>query len=73
MWQYKQGTWLHYHIDSAHQRGTVIPGKAAHVCHPSTHEAETKRSWLSGQPRLHRKFQASLGYMSGPRVHEWTS
>lgn len=34
-------------IESAHQRETIIPGKAACICNPSTQEAQTKGSGLS--------------------------
>jgi hypothetical protein len=34
-----------------------------HSCNPSTQEAKAEGSWVWGQPGLHSKLQASLGYI----------
>jgi hypothetical protein len=37
-------------------------GMLVHNCSPSTEEAETRGSWVGGQPGLHGEFKASLSY-----------
>lgn len=42
-------------------------GMVAHVCHPSTWEAEVGESLqVQGQPGLHSEFKASLTYIKRP-------
>ena len=42
-------------------------GMVVHICGPSIHKAEAEGSGVQGHPRLHSKFEASLGYIKDDR------
>lgn len=41
----------------------ATPGGLAHACYPNTREVEARRSGVQDYPWLHKKFEASPGYI----------